>query len=53
MVYPALTTVDQSIAVKGRLAGNLFASIHNKRDPARETIGPTTMVSRDSVKRRG
>ncbi len=31
MVYPALTTVDQSIAEKGRLAGNLIASILNKR----------------------
>jgi DNA-binding LacI/PurR family transcriptional regulator len=53
MVYPALTTVDQSIAVKGRLAGNLIASILNKRVTARETIVPTTIVSRDSVKRRG
>ena len=53
MVYPALTTVDQSIAEKGRLAGNLIASILNKRDTARETRVPTTIVSRDSVRRRG
>ena len=53
MVYPALTTVDQSIAEKGRLAGNLVASILNKRVTARETIVPTTIVSRDSVRRRG
>ncbi|MEO7221790.1 MAG: LacI family DNA-binding transcriptional regulator [Devosia sp.] len=52
MVYPALTTVDQSIGSKGRLAGNLIASILNKRDTARETIVPTTIVSRDSVRRR-
>ena len=53
MVYPALTTVDQSIAEKGRLAGNLIASILNKRATARETFVPTTIVMRDSVKGRG
>jgi LacI family transcriptional regulator len=53
MVYPALTTVDQSIAEKGRLAGNLIASILNKQATARETFVPTTIVSRDSVRRRG
>jgi LacI family transcriptional regulator len=53
MVYPALTTVDQSIAEKGRLAGNLIASILNKRATERNTIVPTTVVERDSVKRRG
>ncbi len=53
MVYPALTTVDQSIAEKGRLAGNLIASVLNKRHTARETIVPTTIVVRDSVRRRG
>lgn len=52
MVYPALTTVDQSIAEKGRLAGNLIASILNKRATPRETFVPTTIVRRDSVKRR-
>ena len=52
MVYPALTTVDQSIGVKGRLAGNLIASILNKRDTQRQTIVPTTIVERDSVGRR-
>jgi LacI family transcriptional regulator len=52
MVYPALTTVDQSIAEKGRLAGNLVAAILNKRDVPRETIVPTRVVSRDSVRRR-
>jgi len=53
MVYPALTTVDQSIAVKGRLAGNLIASILNKRATERSTIVSTTIVERDSVGRRG
>jgi DNA-binding LacI/PurR family transcriptional regulator len=53
MVYPALTTVDQSIAEKGRLAGNLIASILNKRATERNTIVPTTIVERDSVRRRG
>jgi DNA-binding LacI/PurR family transcriptional regulator len=53
MVYPALTTVDQSIASKGRLAGNLIASILNKRATERQTFVPTTIVERDSVRRRG
>jgi DNA-binding LacI/PurR family transcriptional regulator len=53
MVYPALTTVDQSIGSKGRLAGSLIASILNKHDTARQTFVPTTIVERDSVKRRG
>jgi LacI family transcriptional regulator len=53
MVYPALTTVDQSIAEKGRLAGNLIASILTKRETARQTIMPTAIVERDSVMRRG
>ena len=53
MVYPALTTVDQSIGEKGRLAGNLIASILNKHDTARNTVVPTVIVERDSVRRRG
>jgi LacI family transcriptional regulator len=53
MVYPALTTVDQSIAEKGRLAGSLIASILDRRATARETIVPTKIVVRDSVRRRG
>lgn len=53
MVYPALTTIDQSIAEKGRLAGNLIASILSKRATARETLVATRIVSRDSVRRRG
>jgi LacI family transcriptional regulator len=52
MVYPALTTVDQSIAEKGRLAGELIASILDKRDTARKTVVPTTVIERDSVMRR-
>ena len=52
MVYPALTTVDQSIAEKGRLAGNLIASILSKRTTERKTVVPTTIVARDSVMRR-
>ena len=53
MVSPALTTVDQSLAEKGRLAGNLIASVLDKRSTARETFVPTRIVTRDSVKRRG
>ena len=53
MVYPALTTVDQSIGSKGRLAGNLIASILNKRETSRSNVVPTTIVERDSVRRRG
>ena len=53
MVYPALTTVDQSIAEKGRLAGSLIASILDRRATERETIVPTKIVVRDSVRRRG
>jgi LacI family transcriptional regulator len=52
MVYPALTTVDQGIGEKGRLAGNLIASILNKRSVPRETLTPTRIISRDSVTRR-
>jgi LacI family transcriptional regulator len=52
MVYPALTTVDQSIAEKGRLAGNLVASILDKRATPRETLIPTSIIVRDSVRRR-
>lgn len=52
MVYPALTTVDQSIGSKGRLAGDIIASILNKRDTARDTVVPTAIVERDSVMQR-
>lgn len=49
MVYPALTTVDQAILEKGRLAGNLIASILRKEDAPRESTIPVRIVERDSV----
>lgn len=52
MVYPALTTVDQSILDKGKLAGNLIAAILDKKNPARETLTEVSIVERDSVARR-
>ena len=45
--------LPESIAEKGRLAGNLIASILSKRATARETLVATRIVSRDSVRRRG
>jgi LacI family transcriptional regulator len=53
MVYPALTTVDQSILGKGQLAGRLIASILGKHDAPRETFTDITIVERDSVTARG
>jgi LacI family transcriptional regulator len=53
MVYPALTTVDQAILGKGRLAGEIVAAILDKRATTRETVMPTSIVVRDSVRRRG
>jgi len=49
MVYPALTTVDQSILEKGRLAGNLAVAMLGKDKPSRETVMPVKIVERDSV----
>jgi DNA-binding LacI/PurR family transcriptional regulator len=49
MVYPALTTVDQSILKKGQLAGQLIAAILGKQQPERKTLIPVTIVERDSV----
>jgi DNA-binding LacI/PurR family transcriptional regulator len=53
MVYPALTTVDQSILGKGQLAGKLVADILGRRDAARQTTMPVEIVERDSVMARG
>jgi LacI family transcriptional regulator len=52
MVYPALTTVDQSILGKGALAGKLIAAILGKQDPARDTLVPIEIIERDSVRTR-
>lgn len=52
MVYPALTTVDQSILGKGALAGKLIAAILGKEEPARETFVPIEIIERDSVRTR-
>ena len=49
IVYPALTTVDQSILEKGRVAGNLAVAMLGKEKPARETVMPVRIVERDSV----
>jgi LacI family transcriptional regulator len=49
MVYPALTTVDQSILEKGQRAGQLIAAILGKQQPERKTLIPVAIVERDSV----
>lgn len=49
MVYPALTTIDQSILAKGKLAGTLIAKILGKQDAPRETFTEVAIVERDSV----
>ncbi|MDP1732154.1 MAG: LacI family DNA-binding transcriptional regulator [Devosia sp.] len=49
MVYPALTTVDQSILGKGQLAGKLITDILGKNDPPRESLIDFAIVERDSV----
>jgi DNA-binding LacI/PurR family transcriptional regulator len=53
MVYPALTTIDQSILRKGQLAGELAVAMLGKEKPARETFTPVEIVERDSVASRG
>jgi DNA-binding LacI/PurR family transcriptional regulator len=50
MVYPALSTIDQSILEKGRLAGNLIVDVLEKRRPARETLIDVDVLERDSVR---
>jgi len=52
MIYPALTTVDQGILAKGRLAGNLITAILGKEDVPRRTMTGVSIVARDSVGRR-
>ncbi len=49
MVYPALTTVDQDILGKGRLAARLITDILGKREVERQTIVPVEIVMRNSV----
>jgi DNA-binding LacI/PurR family transcriptional regulator len=49
MVYPALTTMDQSILAKGQLAGTLIAAILGKKPAPRETLTAVEIVERDSV----
>lgn len=49
MVYPALTTIDQSILDKGKLAGTLIARILGKQDAPRQTLTEVAIVERDSV----
>lgn len=49
MVYPALTTVDQTILAKGALAGQLVAAILDKQQPQRKTLIPVSIIERDSV----
>ncbi len=53
MVYPALSTMDQSILNKGRLAGNLIASILGKKGAPKESFTEVAIVERDSVASRG
>ena len=49
MVYPALTTVDQSILEKGKLAGDLIARVLRKEAAPRESTTDVRIVERDSV----
>lgn len=53
MVYPALTTMDQSILNKGKLAGDLIASILGKKGAPKESLTEVAIVERDSVASRG
>lgn len=55
MVYPALSTIDQSILEKGKLAGELIASLLRKEAAPRESTTDVRIVERDSVldRRRG
>lgn len=53
MVYPALTTIDQSILSKGKLAGSLIARILGKQDAPRDSFIDVAIVERDSVSDRG
>ena len=49
MVYPALTTVDQSILEKGKLAGDLIARVLRKEAAPRESTTDVRIVERDSL----
>lgn len=49
MVYPALTTVNQSILEKGKLAGQLIAAVLGKRGAPLHTLVDVKIIERDSV----
>jgi len=49
MVYPALSTVDQAILDKGKLAGNLVLDLLEGRKPPRETRLDARIIERQSV----
>ncbi|ODT82649.1 MAG: hypothetical protein ABS76_06180 [Pelagibacterium sp. SCN 64-44] len=49
MVYPALSTVDQAILTKGKMAGNIVLDLLEGRQPARETLLDATIIERQSV----
>lgn len=53
MVYPALTTVDQAILDKGKLAGDLITRLLRKEAAPRETTTGIRIIERDSVRDRG
>lgn len=49
MVYPALSTVDQGILAKGRLAGNIVLDLLENRNRPRETLMDVSIIERQSV----
>ena len=49
MVYPALTTMDQEIVGKGRIAANLMTSLLTKKQVEREVETKVKIIIRDSV----
>ena len=49
MVYPALSTVDQGILAKGRIAGHIVLDLLEGRHPPRETLIDVSIIERQSV----
>jgi LacI family transcriptional regulator len=49
MVYPALSTVDQTILAKGKLAGDIVLDMLEGRKPPRETLLDARIIERQSV----
>ncbi|MNL88976.1 hypothetical protein D3C87_2190330 [compost metagenome] len=49
MVYPALSTVDQTILAKGKLAGDIVLDMLEGRQPPRETLLDARIIERQSV----